>query len=157
MRHAAVVLLIATLCPAAGALAADPDPVIGRHLDSLDYPYEVDGDGDYKLVFELDGGRTQLVFVRSAVETFGSHRVREIWSPGYESKSAELPADVANRLLADSQDSKLGAWVRQGHYAVFVVKLDAEATAQALDDAMEAAFRTADLMEAELTPGEDAF
>ncbi|GHE26280.1 hypothetical protein ACFOED_04255 [Vulcaniibacterium thermophilum] len=158
MRPAVVLALLATLCLApVAAAAAEPDPLIGRQLKSLDYQYEIDDDGDYQLVFELDDGRTQLVFVRSTVESFGSVRVREIWSPGYESKGSDLPAAVANRLLADSQDSKLGGWVKQDKYGVFVVKIPADADAETLDDAMAAAFRTADQMEAELTPGKDAF
>ncbi|HZH44526.1 MAG TPA: hypothetical protein VEY50_10640 [Lysobacter sp.] len=158
MRHLLTASLLATLCLApVAATAAEPDPLIGRQLKSLEYDYEIDEDGDYKLLFELDGGRTQLVFVRSSVETFGTHRIREIWSPGYESKGKSFPADVANRLLTDSHESKLGAWVKQEQYAVFVVKISADADAKELDDAIEAAFRTADQLESELSPGKDAF
>lgn len=158
MRLLPIASLLATLClvPAVAA-AGEPDSVIGKQLDGLDYEYEVDEDGDYKLVFEVGEGRTQLVYVRSPVETFGSHRVREIWSPGYESETEDLPADVANRLLDDSHSSKLGAWVKQDRYAVFVVKLAADAGPDRLDDAIEAAYRTADQMENTLTPGKDAF
>lgn len=38
-----------------------------------------------------------------------------------------------------------------------MVKLPADADAVALDDAVEAALRSADEMEQELTPGKDAF
>ena len=140
--------------------AATPDPQVKRLLEELEYKYEIDGDGDYKLVFDMDSTqdkRTQLVFVRSPVETFGAHKVREIWSPGYQAKGGAFPADVANRLLEATQASKLGAWAKQDDYAVFVVKLPADATAKQLDDAIDAAIRSADDMEAELTPGKDAF
>ena len=48
-----------------------------------------------------------------------------------------------------------GAWAKQDEYAVFVVKLPADADAKALDDAIDAAITSADAMEAELTPGKD--
>lgn len=142
------------------AAATERDPSVAKLLDQLGYKYEVDSEGDYRLTFGMDedeDGRSQIVFVRSPVETYGSHKVREVWSPGYLSDTDEFPANVANRLLAATQDSKLGAWAKQGRYAVFVVKLPADAGADELDDAVEAALRSADEMEAELTPGEDEF
>jgi hypothetical protein len=147
-RIATALLLTATVF---GAHAAAPDKAVGRVLDTLKYPYEVDEDGDYKMVFDLDDGRTQLVFVRSTVEEYGKHKIREIWSPGYNAPGKQFPAAVANRLLEDSQDAKLGGWVKQDQLAMFVVKVDATANADALSDAIDAAMRTADAMEAELT------
>jgi hypothetical protein len=144
--------LAGVLAGVSGAtFAAEPDRAVGRLLDGLEYKYEVDEDGDYKLVFDLDNDRTQLVFVRSSVETYGSHHVREIWSPGYKSPGPQLPALVGNRLLEDSNDSKLGGWVKQGDLAMFVVKIDADASADVLSDAIDAASKSADAIELELT------
>ncbi|WP_313275471.1 hypothetical protein [Stenotrophomonas sp.] len=151
-RIAAALLLTAATF---GAHAADPDKVVGATLDTLEYTYEIDEDGDYKLVFDVEDGRSQLVYVRSAVEEFGSHKIREIWSPGYTSPGKQFPAAVANRLLEDSQDAKLGGWVKQGELAMFVVKVDANASSDALSDAIDAAIRTADAMEKELTKKDD--
>ena len=144
-------LLLAAAATASTALAADPDKAVGRHLDKLGYPYEIDEDGDYRMVFDMEGERTQLVYVRSVVEEYGSQHVREVWSPGYQSSTDVFPVAVANRLLEDAQDAKMGGWVKQDKVAMFVVKLDADAPAEALDDAIEAASRTADAMELELT------
>ena len=152
--------------PAATAAPAGdhkPDPRVKRLLDKLKYEYEVDEDGDYKLVFSLEGDedakkdRSQLVYVRSPVYDYGSHEVREVWAPAYKSKGEEFPAKVANRLLEASQDSKLGGWAKQGQYAVFVIKVATNASAEELDDAIDAAIQSADQMEAELTPGKDEF
>lgn len=144
------------------AVPAKPqgDPAVRLLLDELKYRYDVDEEGDYRLTFGMDeekDGRSQLVFVRSPVETYGSHRVREIWSPAYLSATDEFPAKIATRLLEATQESKLGAWSKQGRYAVFVVKLAADASASELDDAVEAALRSADEMEQELSPGKDEF
>ena len=149
MKRIAAALLLAVT--ATGAHAAEPDKAVGRALDKLDYTYEVDEDGDYKMVFDMDDGRSQLAFVRSTVEEFGKHKIREIWSPAYNSPGKQFPAAVANRLLEDSQDAKMGAWVKQDQLAMFVVKVDANATPEALSDAIDAAIRTADAMELELT------
>lgn len=157
-------LLLLSFTPLAkegpGAASAKADPAVGRLLDQLGYTYEVDEEGDYKLVFGLGedkSGRSQLVYVRSPVETYGAHRIREIWSPAYLSPADGFDAGVANRLLEATQDSKLGAWAKQDRYAVFVVKLAVDATADQLDDAIEAAIQSADEMEARLTPGQDDF
>ena len=138
--------------------APAPDPQVRQQLDELGYEYEVDEDGDYRLVFEMADNtekRSQLVYVRTPVESYGVLRVREIWSPGYKADGTVFPAPVANRLLAATQDNKVGAWAKQDEYAVFVVKLPADADAKALDDAIDAAITSADAMEAELTPGKD--
>ena len=144
--------------PPTGPAKASADPGIGRQLEELKYKYEIDEDGDYKLVFDVAGSsekRSQLVYVRSPVESFGVLRVREIWSPGYKSKDKDFPGAVANRLLTASQDNKAGGWAKQAEYAVFVVRLPATATAQELDDAIDLAITSADQMESELTPGKD--
>jgi len=139
--------------------ASPGDPAVRQLLDQLEYTYDVDEEGDYRLTFALDeeDGRSQLAFVRSPVETYGSHRIREVWSPAYLSTTDEFPAKVATRLLEATQESKLGAWSKQGRYAVFVVKLAADASADELDDAVEVAVRSADGMEQELSPGKDDF
>ena len=69
----------------------------------------------------------------------------------YNAKTKQFPVAVANRLLEDSQDAKMGGWVKQDTTAMFVVKIDADATPDQLSDAIDAAIRTADAMELELT------
>lgn len=163
---AVALLLLLSASPAVNAAKPSPPakkdgaPEVRQLLDKLGYKYEVDEDGDFKLTFGIDeakDGRSQLVFVRSSVESYGSHKVREIWSPAYSSETDEFPAKVANRLLEATQNSKMGAWAKQGRYAVFVVKLPADADAELLDDAVDAALRSADEMEQELVPGKDDF
>lgn len=154
----AATLLAAPAARACGEHSPSADPAIARQLKALAYDFDVDDDGDYRMTKEMDDDRTQLVFVISRTEKYGVHRIREIWAPAYRSGEDDaLPADVANRLLADSQDSKLGSWVRQGNTAVFVAKIAADASKQELQDAIEAAAVTADEMEKELTGDKDEF
>ena len=155
---------LAALFAAASVSAADTEAVdagadagIAKQLGELDYQYEIDEDGDYKLVMEVEGDRTQLVYVRSPVHQYGSQSIREVWSPAYRIDGGRFPAPVSDRLLEDSHASVLGAWVKQGEHAIFVVKLAADADTASLDDAIEAAITTADAMENVLAPGTDEF
>jgi hypothetical protein len=153
-------LALALLAPAGAALAADapaPDAKLAAAMEAADLQYDVDEDGDLKLVFELDNKRTQLALVRNKVESYGDQRIREVWAPGYKATTGKsFPADVANRLLVDSMDSKLGGWAMQDGIALFVIRIPADASPAVLRDAIEAAADTADKMEAELT-GKDDF
>ncbi|MGO4259119.1 hypothetical protein [Lysobacter sp. TAB13] len=133
------------------------DPRIRAQLEGLGYKYEVDKDGDFVLTFALDKQRSQMAYVLSGTQRYGKLEVREIWSPGYRGGDSQLPGDVANRLLEDSQLSKMGGWVKQDGVAVFVVKIDAGASQDDLDDAIDYVVRAADKMEAELTPDQDEF
>ena len=149
-------VLAATAAQSAIA-ATTPDPTVRRMLEAKGTPFEVDSDGDYKITVNFkDEGRTQLVFVRSVVETYGKHRVREIWSYGMQGDKDQFSPLVANRLLEASNKVILGSWVKQGKSAVFVVKISAEASADELDGAIDAAATAADEMEKELTEGKDA-
>ena len=153
-------LLALGLCLNGSALAQQakraPDPAIEAQLKALDYKYEVDDDGDYKLVLDVDGKRTQLVFVRSKVEEYGGQRIREVWSAGYQmEKDGAFPAVVANRLLEASMDSKMGGWGKQGKAAIFIVRVPANAGKDVLDAAITAALNSADEMEQELTGKDD--
>jgi hypothetical protein len=133
-----------------------PDPAIKAQLEALDYKYQIDEDGDFKLVFEIgEEGRSQIVYVLSTVESYGELEVREIWSPAYTSPTEQFPAVIANRLLEASNQAKLGGWVKQGKNAIFVIKIPADASKDVLDDATTAAMELADEMENELTPGQD--
>ena len=108
MTKKTVLAALAACLISATAVAATPDRAVGRLLDSLDFPYEVDEDGDYKMVFDAGDDRTQLVFVRSSVEKFGSHHVREIWSPAYRSatSSAVCRSVTMNGVLFSSASAR---------------------------------------------------
>ncbi|MFP7721498.1 hypothetical protein [Lysobacter sp. A3-1-A15] len=162
MRANALLLpfLLAFALPAvADERAATPeaDPLVRAQLEALDYGFEVDEDGDFKLLFDLEEGRSQLAYVISTTEEYGALQVREVWSPAYRSDDGDFPAALANRLLQASHTGKLGAWVRQDDIAVLVVKVPASATGAELDAAINYAIHVADEMEVELTGGKDAF
>lgn len=153
MKSAALALaLVAAFAGMSGAQAAEADPAIAKQLKALGYEYEVDEDGDYKLLMAAGDNdeRSQIVYIRSTVETYGKHRIRELWSYAYQSPGDSLPAVVANRLLDASNALILGSWVKQERNAVYVVKLPADASTELLEDAISAAAVSADAMEIEL-------
>ena len=137
------------------ALAATPDPVVKAQLESKGTPFTIDEDGDFQITVRISDERTQLVWVRSAVEETGQMRVREIWSPGYESATPAFPAAVANDLLERSNMLKLGSWVKQEKIAMLVSKIPADASATVLDEAIDLTASAADAVELELTGKDD--
>ena len=144
-------LVLAALFVPALALAADHDAVIKAQLESKGTPFTIDDDGDFQITVRVSADRTQLVWVRSVVETTSHQRVREIWSPGYESATPAFPAAIANDLLERSNNLKLGSWVKQDKVAMLVVKIPADASADALDEAIDLAASAADAVELDLT------
>jgi hypothetical protein len=151
----ALAFAIALIFAASPALAGDPDPAVKAQLDSLGVKYDIDSDGDYKVTFDLGNDRSQLVWIRSKTESYGSLKVREIWSPGYKYAGTELPVKIANRLLEHSHGLILGGWTKQKQFAMLAVKIPVSATPKHLRDAAEAAADAADEIEQELTPGKD--
>lgn len=150
-------VLFMLLSAASAATAADvADKSVQRQLDKRKVHYTVDADGDFRISFDVGGGRTQLAFVRSATITYGKLRIREIRSIGYRGDGA-FPQSVANRMLEHSNDAKLGAWSKQGNLAIFTARIAADASDQQLVDAIELTARLADELEKELVPDKDEF
>ena len=108
-------LLAACSLQAAAGNAADAS--IGKKLDAQQLKYDVDGDGDYKLLFEAKDGRSQIVWVRSQVETLGGMRIREVLSIGGKLSKVKGTEDIAAQAvltsgaMLKSSSQKLGGWV----------------------------------------------
>ncbi len=148
----------AALQSPAGAKA---DPRVARLLDLKKIRYEVDGQGDYKILDELPEGRTQLAFVNSNTEKYGPYETREVWAAAFRAEGP-FPPETANLLLADSYRKILGAWQTivgsdGRHVAVFAMKIPADtADADFLAACVENVIHVADDMERRLT-GKDDF
>lgn len=154
-RRALRALPLALALSAYSGVAAAQDGIVKAQLEAKGVKFEVDSDGDFKCVFRLASGRTQVVWVRSKVAEYGGVKVREIWSPGYRSDTPDFPAIIANQLLTSSNSVKLGGWVKQGQNAVFVVKIPGDASADQLVSGINAAVESADALELALTGKDD--
>lgn len=135
------------------------DQRVKRALDQTDMDYTIDKDGDFRFRFELPGNRVQIVFINSKTEKYENFEIREIWSAGYQSDTP-FSAAVANRLLVNNYETKLGAWqttrLNNKNTAIFTAKVDASLSVQQLEAVLKAVRKIADDMEKEIT-GKDDF
>lgn len=156
---AAVLLGAVPGASAQGTTAAKVvDPRVGADLKTAGLAYSIDG-GDYRLKYDLDGGRSQLVWVASSTATLDKLEIRDVWSVAYRARG-QLPHDMAMRLLTENARMILGAWqVNQGkdeYLVVFSAPVSATADASTLEEVIEVVTLSADRIENELT-GKDEF
>ena len=164
----------ARLCPAlaacmlavtpAGAGAEDApaarpvDARVEAALKESKLAYGMDG-GDFRLRYDLEEGRSQLVWVASGTTKLDQLEIRDVWSVAYRSKG-EVPADMATHLLRENARMILGAWqVNQGkdeYLVVFSAPVNAAADAATLAEVIEVVTLSADRIEKELT-GKDEY
>lgn len=140
-----------------GKAKPKPDPRVEAIMAEQDIKYSIDKDGDFRVVFDVGDGRSQLAFIRSTTSRYDDLEIREILSVAYRSENDEFPPEVANALLEDSYTKKLGAWGKQGGTAAFVVRIAADADGESLRSALKATLKSADAMEQRLTGDKDAF
>lgn len=136
--------------------APQPDDPVAARLAARGIDYEIDRDGDYRVVYSwAREERSQLVFVSGRAEEIAGQRIRQVFSPAAR-LTGDLDAAAANGLLRDSQTRKLGAWEVSGDILYYVIKLPEASDAALLELAMSAAAEIADDKELELTGGQDA-
>jgi hypothetical protein len=130
-------------------------------LDQIGYKYEINADGDYKLIpVATENGRSQLAYVISKTQQYSTLEIREVMSPAFLS-TGPLSAAVANRLLRENSEVKFGAWRVEPHnngqkyLALFAVQISANADAETLRLAIKSVLLVADRMEKELTGTDD--
>jgi hypothetical protein len=86
------------------------DARVRSALNEIGYKFEMTGDNDFKLVpIKTEGERSQLVYVNSNTEKYGTLEIREVLAPAFLS-NGPLSAAVANRLLRENNEVKLGSW-----------------------------------------------
>jgi hypothetical protein len=143
----------------APAPAPTADARVERLLKEVAAEYTVDEDGDFRLVYDIGGGRSQLIWIPSGTSDFGALEIRQVWSIAHRSQGP-LPAELANRLLDRNGAVILGAWLTEPAGdelgVIFAVQVAAETDALSLRSAIHAVATTADAMENELT-GKDDF
>lgn len=155
----AFVVVLGAGCAVAPEQKVEPnyDRRVERILLQEDITYSIDEDGDFRVVFDLGEGRSQLAYIISDTSDYEGLEIREIWSVGYQSEEGPFPADVANLLLEDTFTRKLGGWARDEGMAVYIVRLDADADADELINSLLLALYVADEVEESLTGDKDEF
>jgi len=154
-RHAIAALAFAIGCAPSAAFAGDA--TIEALLKQSDTPFEVDKDGDYKIVIQWSKeGRSQLVYVGGTPETFADMPVYDVFSPALAVDKDGLSQADANALLQASGGIKLGAWELRGDGAYYAVKVPAgRLTAEQFDKILSLAAETADNFELEHSKSDD--
>lgn len=157
LHFGALACLLFTVGGVPAAFSATPDASVGKKLDAAGLKYEVDSDGDHKLLFGVDGGRSQIVWVRSPTETLGGMRIREVLSVGGKmskpQNEEELTAQavLTSGAMLKSGTQKLGGWVLKtsGDDSVFyyVAQIPADLTAEDLQAVTQVVAKSADAFE----------
>ena len=137
----------------------DYDQRVKKVLDTTDLKYEIDSDGDFKLIFEYDDGRSHIVFINSNTETYQNMEIREIWAVGYVAESGTISAPIALNLIRANSTIKLGAWqvhkMGDREVASFRAMISANSNAETITDVLRLVGISADEKEAELTGTDD--
>ena len=156
MRATRLFLLPSVLLGCAFAAPAWADASVQTRLDSRGVKYEVDEDGDYKVTYNYKSeGRTQLVFVSGATESFEGIKIREVFAPAAWVDRDNVDGARALELLRDSRGQKIGAWEIGGDVLYYVVKVPDSIDAAQLETVMDIAAGTADNKEIELSGDRD--
>lgn len=148
----AIILLSAA--PAFAQIGGNGEPEydeqVKQKLDSEDWTYEIDGDGDFRMIISFSNeDRSQLVYVIS--ETYGDDiEIREIWSPVYKNEDGlAIPGDIATWALESSWDLIVGSLASSGDTVYLVAKIDADAPAPVLSNIIRTVASSADELEKE--------
>ena len=133
--------------PADAPEIAPPDPAIVALLEELEYEYEIDADGDFRLLFDFEDGRSQLVWIRNRTYERDGVAMRDIWSVAVELTGRYASVKLADALLRGSYDTVMGNWARDGSHIVYMVKVPAVPDKKELDAALGEAIEVADELE----------
>lgn len=149
-------LAAAGLLMAAAAPAAAQDPSVEKRLAAIGAKYEIDEDGDYKIVISWQKeARSQIVFISGRTQEVGGLVIREVFAPAAIIEEHDIDGKQALALMELSGKSKLGSWEIRGGVVYFVAKVLDDISAEQLDAVMTIISETADEKEIELTGGKD--
>ena len=149
-------LAIAAFLALAAPGASAADPALETLLKAANIPFEIDEDGDYKIVYDWSKEkRSQLVYVSGTVEELAGVKLYKIFSPAKVLDDAGIDPALAKRLLGENAQYKFGAWEVAGKNLYFGGKFTAGTPAAQFETLVSVVAGTADDLELELTPGKD--
>lgn len=129
---------------------------IDRLLTRAELKYETDDDDDYKVLMEVENGRTQLVFISGETEDCNDTDVRHIWSIACEDVDS-LSSNVLPKCMKNNSDYPIGAWeLTEENTLIFCVKTVDSFDADDLSNIISFVAETADRFEKKFV-GDDEF
>ena len=131
-----------------------PDPQVRRALDQEELNYEVDEDGDFRMIFNVGGGRSQLVWVKSRTVDAAGLEIRRVFSMVYfQEEDSPVPDRVAQWAL--QRNPNMGSVRSTGNGVVFFeVQVDANASPSTLSSVINGVAGIADKYEQEQSSGD---
>lgn len=160
MRILATILLLSVFAvlPAQAQIGSTPssDELVQKALDQEGWNYEVDGDGDFKMVVSFNGtDRSQLVYVISRTSSIRDMEIREVWSPVYKTDGT-VPDEVMRWAAERLWQLKLGSLAMAPNGTVYLVaKIDSNAPPAVLSDVIRVSASSADDLEQEQSTADD--
>ena len=153
------VALVAALGSVSAQAAAKPNADLTQQLDRAGLKYTLTKAGNYSITYNLDGGRSQTVYIMGKTEKVGATEIRELWSRAGTMDSPP-DADQMKALLEDSGNAKVGFWALeetdQGGYTIyFSVKVPVYMNDKDLGALLEYTANMADQKEEELFNADD--
>lgn len=123
---------------------------------SVELEYSQHESGHYEVTFEPTKDEKVSVFVTKDIEYFERADMRKIWTLTQVSQEAPS-SETMLKLLQQSARTKLGAWTveqnQNGEYLIlYMVKLDATASGDAMKSTMEYVAKLSASMKKELAP-----
>lgn len=156
VRHVPALAGLALAAVALPSPALAQDASVAERLEAAGTKYEVDKDGDYKVLISwTKEKRSQVVFVSGKTEQANGLSVREIFAPAAIVEKHRVGGKQALELLKASGNAKLGSWEIRGGEVYFVAKIVDDITAKGLDSVIAIVAEMADDMEITLTKGAD--
>lgn len=140
-----------------GGNSIRPDDRVRIALNEKSLKYNVDSDGDYRLIIQLENKRTQLVIIQSRTSVYGNFEVRDVYSIAYKSSANQFPIFVANKLLEENSIKKIGAWEKNNQFAMFTVKLSANSDSESLLNAINVVADVSDTQEKSFSGSSDLY
>ena len=163
MRGLTAVLVIALAVIASGVVGAQAgtkdDSEITAQLDRLGLKYTVTKSGNYSITYDLDAGRSQIVYIMGSTEKVDDTVIRELWSRAGTFDGVPT-ADQMQNLLEESGSKKIGFWALEesdsgGYTVYFSVKVPTYLKDADLSSLLEYTANIADQKEQELFNQDD--
>lgn len=160
--HSFTTMIRAGLPLGAAVLACAPQPAqaedasVARRLTERGYKYDIDKDGDYRVVYKYESERrTQLAYVSGRTKTAYGVPIRKVFSPAAVLSKNRIDGALALELLDDAFTNKMGGWGIAGGVLYLAIKLPDSASALDLQGAMIIAAELADNMEITISGAKD--
>jgi hypothetical protein len=150
---------LAALGTASAQAATKANTDLTQQLDRLGLEYTLTKSGNYSISYDLDGGRSQTIYIMGKTGKVGGAEIRELWSRAGTMDSVPSE-DQMKALLEESGGAEVGFWALEetddgGYTIYFSVKVPVYLNDKDLGALLQFTADTADQKEEELFNTDD--